>query len=34
VINPAPDNPLPATAELILIGTTQGERQFVELYGQ
>jgi Trk K+ transport system NAD-binding subunit len=32
VINPAPDKPLPATAELILIGTTQGERQFVELY--
>ncbi|MBA2671515.1 MAG: TrkA family potassium uptake protein, partial [Gemmatimonadetes bacterium] len=34
VINPAPDKPLPATAELILIGTTQGERQFVELYAE
>ncbi len=33
IINPAPDRPLPATGELILIGTTQGERKFVELYG-
>ncbi|CAN5708292.1 NAD-binding protein [soil metagenome] len=32
-INPEPDRPLPATAELILIGTTAGERRFVELYG-
>jgi voltage-gated potassium channel len=33
IINPPPDRPLPATAELILIGTTEGERRFVELYG-
>jgi voltage-gated potassium channel len=33
IINPPPDRPLPATGELILIGTTEGERKFVELYG-
>jgi Trk K+ transport system NAD-binding subunit len=31
-VNPAPDVPLPADGELILIGTTEGERRFVELY--
>jgi voltage-gated potassium channel len=32
IINPEPDVPLPTDAELILIGTTDGERQFVERY--
>ncbi|HEX7240530.1 MAG TPA: NAD-binding protein, partial [Longimicrobiaceae bacterium] len=30
LINPPPDAPLPAAAELILIGTTEAERRFVE----
>lgn len=35
LINPAPDSALPGsgTAELILIGTTEGERRFLERYG-
>src|SRR5690606_4768149 len=32
VINPPASYVLPAGAELILIGTTEGERQFVELF--
>jgi Trk K+ transport system NAD-binding subunit len=31
-VNPAPNVPLPADGELILIGTTEGERRFVELF--
>ncbi|MBA2246277.1 MAG: potassium channel protein [Gemmatimonadetes bacterium] len=34
VINPDPGMPLPQQTELILIGTTEGERQFVERYGR
>jgi voltage-gated potassium channel len=34
VINPPADYSLPADAELILIGTTEGEKQFVEQYGR
>jgi Trk K+ transport system NAD-binding subunit len=33
-INPSPDEPLPRDAELILIGTTQAERRFVERFGR
>jgi Trk K+ transport system NAD-binding subunit len=33
-INPPPDVPLPLGAELILIGTTQAERRFVERFGR
>lgn len=33
-INPSPDAPLPRDAELILIGTTQAERRFVERFGR
>jgi Trk K+ transport system NAD-binding subunit len=33
-INPAPETILPAAAELILIGTTEAERRFVERYGR
>jgi len=33
-INPSPDEPLPAGAELILIGTTEAERRFVERFGR
>lgn len=32
-INPPPTLPLPAGAELILIGTTEGERRFVQRFG-
>jgi voltage-gated potassium channel len=31
-INPPPDTPIIAGSELILIGTTDGERRFIELY--
>ncbi|CAN5345006.1 potassium channel protein [soil metagenome] len=34
VINPDPGMPLPQQSELILIGTTEGERQFIERYGR
>ena len=34
VINPPPDTRLPAAAELILIGTTEAERRFVERFGR
>jgi voltage-gated potassium channel len=34
VVNPPPDLVLPQEAELILIGTTDGERRFVELFGR
>ena len=34
VINPPPETPLPAGAELILIGTTDAERRFVERFGK
>ena len=34
VINPPPDEPLPAGAELILIGTTDAERRFVQRFGR
>ncbi|CAN5754572.1 potassium channel protein [soil metagenome] len=34
VINPHADEPIPAGSELILIGTTAGERQFIEQYGK
>jgi Trk K+ transport system NAD-binding subunit len=33
VINPPADEPIPPGSELILIGTTAGERRFVEQYG-
>jgi len=33
-INPSPEEPLPLDAELILIGTTQAERRFVERFGR
>ncbi|HET7275982.1 MAG TPA: NAD-binding protein [Longimicrobiaceae bacterium] len=33
LISPPPDMMLPATAELILIGTTEGERRFLARYG-
>jgi Trk K+ transport system NAD-binding subunit len=33
-INPSPDEPLPPGSELILIGTTQAERRFVERFGR
>ena len=33
-INPSPEEPLPLEAELILIGTTQAERRFVERFGR
>lgn len=33
-INPAADEPLPPGAELILIGTTDAERKFVERFGR
>ncbi len=33
LINPPPALPLPAGAELILIGTTDGERRFVQRFG-
>lgn len=33
IINPPPEFLLPRGAELILIGTTEGERRFVEQYG-
>lgn len=33
-INPPPDTPLPAGAELILIGSTESERHFVERFGR
>jgi voltage-gated potassium channel len=33
-INPSPETLLPAGAELILIGTTDAERRFVERYGR
>ena len=32
-INPPPDLPIPAHAELILVGTTENERRFIERYG-
>ena len=31
-VNPAPNAPLPADGELILIGTTEGERKFVQAF--
>jgi voltage-gated potassium channel len=31
-VNPPPSTPLPTGGELILIGTTEGERRFVELF--
>jgi len=34
VINPPPDFEFPPGSELILIGTTEGERKFVERYGR
>jgi Trk K+ transport system NAD-binding subunit len=34
VINPAPDLPLPADGELILIGSTEGERRFLQRFGR
>ncbi len=34
IINPPPGLPIPQGAELILIGTTEGERKFVQLYRQ
>ena len=34
VINPPADEPIPSDSELILIGTTAGERRFVETYGR
>jgi Trk K+ transport system NAD-binding subunit len=34
VINPPPETPLPAGAELILIGTTDAERRFVQRFGK
>jgi Trk K+ transport system NAD-binding subunit len=33
-VSPPPDVPLPPGAELILIGTTEAERRFVEQYGR
>ena len=33
VVNPPADEPIPPGSELILIGTTAGERRFVEQYG-
>lgn len=33
-INPPPNTPLPIAADMILIGTTEGERRFVENYGK
>ena len=32
IVNPPPTQPLPGGAEMILIGTTDAERQFVELF--
>lgn len=32
-VNPPPDMELPGDAELILIGTTQGERRFIRMFG-
>lgn len=34
IINPPPETPLPAGAELILIGTTDAERRFVQTFGR
>lgn len=34
VVNPPPETPLPRGAELILIGTTDAERRFVERFGR
>ena len=34
LVNPPPTLPLPADAELILIGTTAGEHRFIELFGR
>jgi voltage-gated potassium channel len=34
VINPPPETPLPSGAELILIGTTEAERRFVQRFGR
>jgi Trk K+ transport system NAD-binding subunit len=34
VINPPPETPLPTGAELILIGTTDAERRFVQRFGR
>jgi voltage-gated potassium channel len=34
VINPPPDFVFPAVGEVILIGTTEGERKFVQLFGR
>ncbi len=34
LINPPPDMPLPRTAEIIIIGTTEGERKFLAKYGK
>jgi len=33
-INPDPHTPLPANAEMILIGTTEAERRFMQRYGR
>ena len=33
-INPDPHMPLPATADMILIGTTESERRFMQRYGR
>jgi K+/H+ antiporter YhaU regulatory subunit KhtT len=32
-INPDPNTPLPARADLILIGTTEAEKRFLQRYG-
>jgi hypothetical protein len=32
-INPAPNMPFPAKADLILIGTTEAEQGFLQRYG-
>jgi voltage-gated potassium channel len=34
LINPPPDHVLHPEAEMILIGSTEGERKFVEKYGK
>lgn len=34
VVNPDPGSPLPGGAELILVGTTEAERRFIEKYGR
>ena len=34
IISPPPQEPIPSGAELIMIGTTEGERRFIELYGK